>query len=58
MAAIMAIHQDGERWVLLWFNKLLNNVGIKDTNSPGPTETSAERFALATHFLYVVAQTN
>ena len=54
----MAIHQDGERWVLLWFNKLLDNVGIKDTNSPGPTETSAERFALATHFLYVVAQTN
>ena len=34
----VSIHSEGERRVFLSYNKLLDDVGIKNTNSPGATE--------------------
>ena len=34
----MIVHSEGERRVFLSYNKLLDDVGIKNTNSPGATE--------------------
>lgn len=45
----------GKMWVLLWYSKVLDNVGIKDTtNLLDLQKTEPESFVLATHFWYIV----
>ena len=44
----------GKMWVSLWYSKVLDNVGTKDTTNLWTYREWAESFVLATRFWYIV----